>query len=307
MLDRRNPYYRQIELLVRVLPLLEEVPQLALKGGTALNLFVQDLPRLSVDIDLVYVPRDPREIALPAIAEALEVLAGRIEAVIRGASVNRLRDRDGWLGKLQVSAGGVQIKLEVSPVLRGTVLEVGHASVRRPVEETFGFAEVRMLQPQELYAGKLVAALDRQHPRDLFDLQRLMEQQGITPELMDLFVIYLASSSRPMAELLDPRPAALGPVFEQQFRSMALVEVSVDQLEELQCCLPTAVRQGLTDDQKEFLLSFKAGEPEWPRLVHPDAETLPAVQWKLHNIRRLAAGKRAEALAKLRAVLRGAR
>ena len=52
----REVYRRQVQLLIRVLPSIAEEACFALKGGTAINLFVRDMPRLSVDIDLTYLP-----------------------------------------------------------------------------------------------------------------------------------------------------------------------------------------------------------------------------------------------------------
>ena len=56
MITPASPYYAQVRLLVRELPVVAKETCFALKGGTALNLFVRDMPRLSVDIDLAYVP-----------------------------------------------------------------------------------------------------------------------------------------------------------------------------------------------------------------------------------------------------------
>ncbi len=66
-----TPYYRQAELILEVLPVIDRHDVFALKGGTAINFFVRDLPRLSVDIDLTYLPVTRREQALLDITEAL--------------------------------------------------------------------------------------------------------------------------------------------------------------------------------------------------------------------------------------------
>lgn len=70
-LDDNNIYRKQVQLLVRVLPLVDTEKCFALKGGTAINLFYRILPRLSVDIDLLYIPMDDRETALINIKAAL--------------------------------------------------------------------------------------------------------------------------------------------------------------------------------------------------------------------------------------------
>lgn len=303
MLDRSNPYYRQVELVMRVLPLVAREPRFALKGGTAINLFVRDLPRLSVDIDLAYLPLDNRDAALHAIEEGLKGIADDIERVLADASVNATPGEGGCIQRLQVSAAGASIKVEVSPVLRGSVLEPREVPVMDSVADQFGYVETNVLELEELYAGKLVAALDRQHPRDLFDVMMLLDDEGISPELMDLFVVYLISSNRPIAELLAPNPQPLQPVFDQQFQGMSIQAVTVEQLEQTRKAMIDAIRHQLTDDHKDFLLSFKSGEPEWRLLKHDHAQELPAVRWKLQNVRRLGGAQRETALKRLEKVL----
>ncbi|MES9922492.1 MAG: nucleotidyl transferase AbiEii/AbiGii toxin family protein [Candidatus Thiodiazotropha endolucinida] len=303
MLDRSNPYYRQVELVMRVLPLVAHEPHFALKGGTAINLFVRDLPRLSVDIDLTFLPLDNRDTALTTIEDRLNGIAGNIERVFPDTSVNATPGEDNCILRLQISASGVSIKIEVSPVLRGSVLEPKEMAVMDSVADQFGYVETNVLAMEELYAGKLIAALDRQHPRDLFDVMMLFENEGISPELADLFVIYLICSNRPIAELLAPNMQPLQPVFDQQFQGMSLQTVTVEQLEQTRNTMIETLHLRLTENHKHFLLSFKSGEPNWDLLKYSYAQELPAVRWKLQNIRRLTANRRAEALGQLKKVL----
>ena len=95
--------------------------------------------------------------------------------------------------KLLIRVRGVQTKIEITPVLRGCVYEPELLTVCRSVEETFGFAEVRVVSFADLYAGKIVAALDRQHPRDFFDVRDLLAHEGIDENLRRAFLIYLLS------------------------------------------------------------------------------------------------------------------
>ncbi len=303
MLNRSNPYFRQMELIVRVLPLVAREPCFALKGGTAINLFVRDLPRLSVDIDLTYLPLDSRDDALKAIEGSLARIADDIRRVIREAAVKAAPGEGGRAQRLQVSAGGVSIKIEVSPVLRGSVMPAAEMAVSDSVASQFGYIETRVLALHELYAGKLVAALDRQHPRDLFDVMLLLANEGISTPLMNCFVIYLVSSNRPIAELLCPNLLPLQPVFDQQFQGMSLQAVTVDELDEARARMIQEIRRQLTEKHKAFLLSFKSGDPDWSLLEHTAASELPAVQWKLRNIRKMTPARRAQALEKLEGVL----
>ncbi|MCG7928274.1 MAG: nucleotidyl transferase AbiEii/AbiGii toxin family protein [Candidatus Thiodiazotropha taylori] len=300
MLNRSNPYYRQVELVMRVLPLVAREPRFALKGGTAINLFIRDLPRLSVDIDLTYLPSDNRDTALSAIEDGVKRIAADVERVFADTSVNAIPGENNCIQRLQITVGGVSIKLEVSPVLRGSVLDASEIPVMDSVADQFGYVETPVLSLEELYAGKLVAALDRQHPRDLFDVMILLENDGITADLMELFIIYLISSNRPIAELLAPRLQPLQPVFEQQFQGMSLQTVTVKQLEHTRNIMIETLRHRLTDHHKRFLLSLKSAEPKWELLKHTHAQDLPAVRWKLQNIQRLTSEQRGEALSKLR-------
>lgn len=303
MLDRSNPYFRQVELVVRVLPLVASEPCFALKGGTAINLFICDFPRLSVDIDLTYLLLDDRDNAFGAIEGGLGRIADKIRRVIQGAKVTAAAGEAGRVQRLQIAAGGVSIKVEVSPVLRGSIMPAVQMAVSESVADQFGYVETQVLAADEVYAGKLVAALDRQHPRDLFDVMQLWSNEGITPALMDCFLVYLVSSNRPIAELLDPNPLPLQPVFDQQFQGMSLQAVTVDELDEARAKMIQKIRRQLTEKHKAFLLSFKSGDPDWSLLKHTAASELPAVQWKLRNIRKMTPARRAQALEKLEGTL----
>ena len=303
MLDRGNPYFRQVELVVRVLPLVASESCFALKGGTAINLFICDFPRLSVDIDLTYLPLDNRDDALGAIEDGLGRIADNIRRVIQGAKVTAAAGEAGRVQRLQIAAGGVNIKVEVSPVLRGSIMPAVQMAIGDPVADQFGYVETQVLVADELYAGKLIAALDRQHPRDLFDVMQLLAGGGSTPALMDCFLVYLVSSNRPIAELLDPNLLPLQPVFDQQFQGMSLQAVTVDKLDEARARMIQKIRRQLTEKHKAFLLSFKSGDPDWSLLEHTAASELPAVQWKIRNIRKMTPARRAQALEKLEGVL----
>ena len=198
-------YQRQVALLVRVLPFVAEEDCFALKGGTAINLFIRNLPRLSVDIDLAYLPVADREESLQDIETALRRIQERVEGSIRLARVQQGRlAEEGTINKLFIRERITQIKIEVTPVLRGCVLEPEERSVSDAVEEQFGFAEIQVVSFADLYAGKIVAALHRQHPRDLFDVRDLLSNEGLDAQLRTAFVVYLISHHRPIWTLLAP-------------------------------------------------------------------------------------------------------
>jgi hypothetical protein len=123
VLSADNPFYRRVTLLVELLPLVARESCFALKGGTAINLFVRDLPRLSVDIDLTYLPIKGRDESLAHIDAALRGLGSAIEAALPGTKTLNLGRAGEPMTKVRVLRGREQVQIEVSPVLRGSVRE----------------------------------------------------------------------------------------------------------------------------------------------------------------------------------------
>ncbi|WP_324262322.1 nucleotidyl transferase AbiEii/AbiGii toxin family protein [Altererythrobacter sp. H2] len=288
-------YRQQVALLIRTIPFVAKEEAFALKGGTAINLFVRDMPRLSVDIDLTYLPVEDRTASLAAIDAAMLRIAERIEAGIPGAKVNPSRSADEKIvTKLIVRAGGVQIKIEITPVLRGTVYDPVVTTVVPTVEDEFGFAEMQVVSFADLYAGKIVAALDRQHPRDLFDVRDLLAHEGISDELRRAFLVYLISHNRPMAEVLAPTRKPMAEEFARGFVGMTQEPVALADLEAAREAIIAAMVTDMPEAHRRFLIGFKRGEPDWELLGIPEARQLPAVMWKQRNLDRLPAGKRRE-------------
>ena len=295
-------YAAQVRLLVQTLPFVAAEACFALKGGTAINLFVRNLPRLSVDIDLAYLPNCSRDRALKEARAALERIAGSVERGLPGVRATLQANRPDEL-RVLVRAAAAQIKIEVSPVLRGTVHPPEPRDVLSEVEEAFGFASMPVLSLPDLYGGKLCAALDRQHPRDLFDVMLMLREEGLTRQIFEGFLVYLISHGRPMADLLEPRWKPLAQIFQAEFAGMTREPVSLAQLEATQHALLQAMRQQFTERDAGFLLSLKQGAPDWSLLALPGVEHLPAVRWKLGNIQSMSVEKRRDALARLEAVV----
>jgi len=298
-------YRAQVALLLRTLPFVAEESVFALKGGTAINLFVRDLPRLSVDIDLTYLPVEDRQTSLRKIGLAMQRIAVRVRAGIRDSRTQLvpLHNEGGAVTKVLVRASGVQIKVEVTPVSRGCVYPPERRAVSAQVEERFGYAEASLVSFADLYAGKLVAALDRQHPRDLFDVRDLFANEGISDALRRAFVVYVLSHNRPMAEVLRPRLRDLRQEYASGFVGMTLAPVTLEELVGVRADLVARIVGEMPDVHRRFLLSFKNGKPEWDLLGLPEARHLPAVRWKLDNLSKLPADKRAKLGAALSAVL----
>ncbi len=275
-------YHQQVKLLLEVLPFVMKEDCFALKGGTALNLFMWDFPRLSVDIDLTYVPLDGRDTALKNIDTGLANIKKNIEKARSDLTV-QLRGK-----KLIINAKGIApVKIEPNTILRGTLYPVVQKDLASKVEDEFKLSvlDVRMLSLADLYGGKIVAALDRQHPRDLFDVKMLFDNSGLNDDTRKAFLMYLISHDRPIHEILKPNIKNIESTFEKEFLGMTLTPVALDDLIETRENLIKIIHGTLTKDEKEFLMSFKRGEPSWSLLGVSGVELLPAVQWKLKNIR----------------------
>jgi predicted nucleotidyltransferase component of viral defense system len=195
-------YLDTVRLLLAIAPAIFESSRFAIKGGTALNLFVQDLPRLSVDIDLVFTDHTlDRDSALTAIAGELSAAQARVQGL--GYVAKLAKQKQGEECKMFVESDSATVKVEVNVVFRGTVLPIEPRSLTRSAQDTFtSNITIPSLQTPELYGSKLVAALDRQHPRDFFDVQIMLKQFGVDVTFVDCFVAYLAGHNRPIHEVL---------------------------------------------------------------------------------------------------------
>lgn len=299
-------YLAQAGLVVQVLPFLGSEGAFALKGGTAINLLWRDMPRLSVDIDLAYLPLNDRKTALEEIDAGLKRLAGLLRNVSPAYGARIAKRQDGAATGLLVSNAEAEIEVEVNTVLRGSV----HPAVKRALlpsaEKRFGFAEVTTLSFEDTYAGKIVAALDRQHPRDLFDVAQLLANEGLSETLLDAFVVYLASHDRPISEVLDPREKDIREAYEKEFAGMPFIPAPFENLLKARKALADALRRGLGRRRLAFLRSVKALQPDWSLMPVPHLSELPGIRWKLHNLERLRGeqpARHAEALANLDRVL----
>jgi len=305
-LRKDTVFFRQAELVLRVLPLVNQEEVFALKGGTPINFFLRDLPRLSVDIDLTYLPINDREAALTDIDMALLRISESVEKTIPDARVFSKRDRKfNLVTGLLIHRGDATIKVEPNSVLRGSVFPSETRTLCQKAKDLFELSvEARTLSFEDLYGGKACAALDRQHPRDLFDIDILFKNEGFTERIRKAFIVYVVSHSRPMVELLNPHWGDLRPVFEREFQGMVIEQVTTEELRIVGEQLVSKLQKEMTEEEKRFIVSIKEGEPQWNLLGVPGIENLPAVQWKLQNIRRMISVKHREALRKLRDYLR---
>lgn len=278
-----DEYVRQVALLVNIFPIISNVSGFALKGGSAINLFYQDLPRLSVDIDLVYLPMEKRDVAIENINKSLELMKSALN--VNGFRANVVGTMNSK--KIYCSNEEATIKIEPNYTIRGTVHPVSLLDVVPMVRDRFGFAKMNVLAFEELYAGKFCAALDRQHPRDLFDVNKLYETHPSLPEeLIQCFIVYLLGHNRPVHELLDCEFQDRRESFDNEFVGMTNELCDYADLQDSLLRLKNDLKLRLVP-YKKFISSFLALQADFSDFPIPGVQNLPAIQWKLRNLETL--------------------
>jgi hypothetical protein len=301
---KQSKFHQQVSLLLDVLPYVAKETCFALKGGTAINLFMRDFPRLSVDIDLTYLGLEAREEALSKTEEALHRIKSEIEKHI-GAKVNASsRESQSTDIKLFVNRNGVQIKIEASPVLRGVLFPPVLMSLHNNVVEEFERSlEIQVSSLPDLFGGKIAAALDRQHPRDLFDINLLFGAEGLTKDIMSGFLVYLMCHKRPPNEILKPTLIDQSGLFDSDFNGMTNMEFTYEDFVRTREQLITNIIDSLSANDKSFLISFFEGTPRWELFREPQARSLPAIKWKLVNLNKLDTAKKNQQIESLKKIL----
>ncbi|HLG18381.1 MAG TPA: nucleotidyl transferase AbiEii/AbiGii toxin family protein [Bdellovibrionota bacterium] len=298
---KESPYFPRVRELLRILPYIGEEKSLAIKGGTAINLFVRDLPRLSVDIDLAYLPIESRSESLGKIRAALVNIAAALK---KYRPEYEIQNRDFENGKMMIGTAGGLIKIEVNTILRGSVFDPTQIELSRHAQELFEMEfSITTLSMEDLYGGKICAALDRQHPRDLFDIFLLYEDGGLTDNIRKAFIVYLLSHNRPIHELLDPRKTDFTSTFQSEFEGLTERTVTQRELEETFDKLIADIRRNLTQNERQFILTFKRGKPDWGLFSVAGVERLPGIQWKLKNIAQMEKSRHENQMRKLERVL----
>lgn len=181
-----SKYLDQVSLLIDLLPVISSNTKFAIKGGTAINLFLLDFPRLSVDIDLCYLPLSPREQALAEIKDFIKEMSVRFNAM--GLKTREKKTSEGYESTLFVQSKTTEVKVETNLVVRGAVHKPVLRTLAPSAREMFKrSSEMHCLHTNDLYGGKLCAALDRQNPRDFFDLYFFLKQNIYTRDFHGLF------------------------------------------------------------------------------------------------------------------------
>ncbi|MCB9027107.1 MAG: nucleotidyl transferase AbiEii/AbiGii toxin family protein [Bdellovibrionaceae bacterium] len=279
----KNIFEKQVQLMLECFPQIFPSPIFALKGGTAINFFERNMPRLSVDIDLTYLPLKDRSTSLQEIGTELKDIAYKINKNL--SSTSAVVNSTG--NKIIVSREGVDVKIEPNFVLRGSLFPVRVMEICEKAQKQFEFAyDVPVLSFEDLYGGKICAALDRQHPRDLFDVKYLFENKGITDSLREGFITYLLSHPRPIHEVIHPHELDIEEIYNKEFLGMVKENVPLSDLVEIRKRLIKEINSSLTSKEKEFILSFQDATPDWSKFPHV-IKDLPAIKWKLINLEKL--------------------
>jgi predicted nucleotidyltransferase component of viral defense system len=293
--------FRLLDLLqsLRSHPFLKS--RFVLKGGTALNLFMFDVPRLSVDLDLNYIGAEDRDTMLsekPAIQQAVNAVCGRA-----GIRVMRVPGEHAG-GKWRLSYDSVMgrtgtLEIDINYVLRRPLWPY-RVSDSRPVG-TITATQIPVLDLHELAAGKLAALFSRNAGRDLFDVCTLLRASNLERSRIRLgFVIYGGANRRDWREIslddvrADPREV------EQQLLPMLRADLAPAR-SDIGAWSERLVVEGhrllagllpLTADEMEFLRLLNGVGEIRPEILTID-ETMqsiirahPGLKWKVLNVRK---------------------
>ena len=278
----KDRYRKQVALLIRIMPSVYKIKEFAVHGGTAINLFHRNLLRYSVDIDVTYIPIENRQQSLASINQKLLEVKKNIEKTIPGVVVKHKPD----VWKLLCTFGDETVKIEVNATKRGIIGDVVELPLCEKARNEFSMGcKARTVSFSQLYGGKITAALSRQHPRDLFDC-KYMELQSFD-DVKNGFMLCLLGSDKPIIESLQPHDIDQTEALENQFQGMTETPFGYEDYLESRTALLSLVNGGLTITDKEFLLSFEQGEPDWNKCCAGDLSQYPSVQWKLLNIGKL--------------------
>ena len=288
----KDTYKKQMMLLLSVLRVALEDKRFALKGGTAINLFYRDFPRYSVDLDLTYLPLEDRKTTFNNVHKILTVISDKIQQ-LPNLNVSSSRPLDGKSEtRLVVTNSEVTVRIEPNFTVRGHLFSTVNKTLSEIAAAEFkSHAYANCLSLSDCYGGKICAALDRQHPRDLFDVKVLFDNEGITEDIKDAFILYLLSSSRPINELLHPGHIDISSEYEK-FKAMTRHDVTLNELLDTRVRLISAIKSSLTDRDKIFLKSFTSNVPDWNLLTHSRMCEFPAVRWKLLNQKKMSKEKK---------------
>ncbi len=271
-----------------------------LKGGTALNMFMLDLPRLSVDIDLNYIGKPDREEMLmdrPKLEQAAQAVFSR-----EGLTTKRVPDEHAggkWRLSYQSFTGqSGNLEVDLNFMFRQPLWDIQLAD-SQPLGD-FQAKSIPVLDLHELAAGKLAALLARGQARDLFDCHRILNMDYLERDQIRIaFVVYGGMNRKDWRtvsiEDVDFNPAELARLLTSTLDARAIQEQGSPA--EFGACLVRECREGLSmvlpfnDAERQFLdLLLDRGEIDSTILTADKAlqkciQQQPLLEWKALNVR----------------------
>ncbi len=280
-MSMNNIYAQKVDLLLKIIPIISQEESFAIHGGTAINLFEKEMLRYSIDVDITYIPLEDRDTSINNINHKLKAIGEKIERTLKGGRVTHRED----ICKLLCEYRGKQVKIEVNQTKRGIVCgDVVTKPLCKKAQDEFQlYCEANIVPYQLLYGGKVAAALSRQHPRDLFDIKYMDTELR---DIKDGIIFCLLGSDRPISESIAPNLVDHQQSLENQFVGMTEIEFTYSDFENTRDDLIRNINQLFTENDKNFLLSFEAGSPNW-LLGYDTFKDYPSVKWKLFNIEKL--------------------
>jgi hypothetical protein len=279
----RRIYAQKVELLLRLVPIIMEEGVFAIHGGSAINLFLKNLPRYSVDIDLTYIPLADRATSINDINLHLESISDKAKRAFKGMHIVT----NFSTSKLLCEYHGRQVKVEVNQTKRGIVGgDVLTLPLSDKAQNEFSlYCEAKIVPLTQLYGGKIAAALSRQHPRDLFDVKYMDLPLS---DCREGLIFCLLGSDRPIQESLAPSFIDQREAMANQFDGMTDIPFTYDEFEATRSKIVEDVKALMTEADRNFLVSFESGQPLWEGYEFEYFKDYPSVQWKSLNLQKLA-------------------
>jgi predicted nucleotidyltransferase component of viral defense system len=282
-MSTNQKYIDQVSVLIDLLDIVSKNETFAMHGGTAINLFRFDYPRLSVDIDLTYKNTfSSRDEAIANIDSALNQIANDISEKFSLLKVQKEKIKK--QSKIYVLFEGNEVKIEVNQTNRGLFSPTAFLSLAPSAVTFFNKScSMEIVGDSQLFGGKVVAALDRQHPRDVYDIRTICKELNLSI-IKDGILFFLLCSGRPIDELLKPNLIDQSETFINAFQGMTNTPFSYQEFLYYRDQLIMDVNTIFEQDDKIFISSFFKAEPRWD--IH-NFQNFPSIKWKQSNLLKL--------------------
>ena len=299
-----NIYERRATVAMRLLPYVAPATMFVLKGGTAINMFIRNMERLSVDIDLSLLSRVGWPQAYEDIQGGLMQIAKHIKDNVKGVKVDfvPMRKKE-WITQLNVTADGVTIKIEAAQGMPGCVHAPTLLGTQPKVSERFGYTEMQTASFEDVYAEKIVAALSRSTGRDLFDMMKLFENEGVSDSVKSTFIVHLLADKKLVPQVITPKTDDITATFHKKFKGMTDYDVDIKDIERARDRTHTEMVVNMAEAHKQTILDYYSLKPDWSKIGLPQAAEMPAIQRRLDYLKTLTPEDRAAHIKEIKAVL----